>query len=377
MDGLKGLACVLIFIHHFCLCFFPAIHFGTGAPSHLGGVDTAMAQSPFSFLLNGNFLVALFCTVSGVVISMQIMQMEDRTRLADVVAKRYFRLMLPLLPIALAVLLLSNLGGFSNLTVAGETGSQWAAAYYGAPISPLEALRSAFVRTWFFGDDTLSTAFWMLSKLFFGTFLSVILSVIAWKYNRRTWVLYAVSSFLLLGFSELMAAFVLGTLLAWLVINQPNVLRPAVGLPLLLLGLLLGAYPSGVMPTNLYRHLDFLTYIDWHILGAFFTLFGIFSCKAPQKVLSIPPLRWLGGCSYAVYLLHIPLLFSLSTSLFLWTREPLGYLGSVGVSLAVSAVLLIFLSYLYARYVERGCDWVQRRILIFFKSEKQGRRTQT
>lgn len=367
LDGLRGLACILIFVHHFCLCFLPAIHFGESAPTYLWGFDRSLSQSPLSFLLNGNFLVAIFCTVSGVVISMQVIRMEDRERLSDLVAKRYFRLMLPLLPVAVAVFLLSNFGAFTNLEAAGYTGSSWAASYYRDTVSFGEMLQSAVVRTWFFGDDTLSTAFWMLSKLFFGTFLSVILSVIAWKYERHTWVIFAIVSIFLFGNSELLAAFALGTLLAWLVLTRQTLLRPVIGIPSLVLGLALGAFPSGVISTNFYRYLDFLTYVDWHILGAFLTLFGIFCCKIPQKILSAAPLRWLGKCSYAVYLIHIPLLFSLSTSFFLWLREPLGYLGSVGVSFAVSCCCLLLISCFYARYVERGCERGQGFFLNFFK----------
>lgn len=56
LDGLKGIACIMVFLHHFCLAFFPAIHYGNEVPSYLNGFDMFLSQSPFSVLLNGNFL---------------------------------------------------------------------------------------------------------------------------------------------------------------------------------------------------------------------------------------------------------------------------------------------------------------------------------
>jgi len=69
LDGFKGILCVLIFVHHFLLLFFPAIHYGQAAPTHLNGLDTYLSQSPVSFVFNGNYMVSLFCVISAVVIS--------------------------------------------------------------------------------------------------------------------------------------------------------------------------------------------------------------------------------------------------------------------------------------------------------------------
>lgn len=367
MDGLKGIACILIFVHHFLLVFYPAIHYGGAAVSYLDGYDIAFSQSPLSVVVNGNFMVALFCVISGVVISMQIMGMSDKDKLAEVVLKRYFRLMFPLFLVGLLVYLFLRLNFFTNIETAALTQSPWASVLYQEPITFVQFLESVFINIWFYGDNTLSTAFWMLSSLFFGTFLSIILSVISWKFKKKAWIIYVFVLICLFNVSDLKLAFVFGTLLAWAYINVPKIFNQFVGWIALIIGLFLGGYPSGVIPTNIYRFLSRLSYTDLHIIGAFFTLYGIWSCKILQKILSLRIFQWLGEISYSVYLIHIPLLFTVSTSIFLLTNKAIGYLSSVVLSFGISLILLIIISFIYHRYVEKSCTLLQKKLFNFLQ----------
>lgn len=368
VDGLKGIACILIFCHHFALIFFPATFYGPWVTSHLGAIDTSLAQSPLGVFINGNFLLAVFCMLSAFILSLQVLRMEDKSRLGAVVAKRYFRLMPPLFGVGLVVWLFLRFGLFTNAGVVEATGSPWAGLYYQGSLSFRDFLEAALVRVWFYGDESLSTAFWMLSRLFYGSFLSILLSAVAWKYPKRAWVLYVAVAALLFDKSELLLAFALGTLLAWMLesgIRLPKLTAPAA----VLLGLVLGGYPSGISATNFYRYFRGLDFIDWHILGAFVLVLGILFWEGAQKLLSRRLFRWLGKISYSVYLIHIPLLFSLSTGIFLWTEGTLGYLGSAALSFGVSLGALIALAWLYHRFVEMGLARLQDR--LFSRLEKK------
>lgn len=372
LDGLRGIACIFIFYHHFSLAFLPAMFYGNAVPSQFGDFEAWFAQAPVSVFLNGNFMVALFCMLSGTVISMQVMKLQDKSKLSDIITKRYFRLMLPVFAVGFLVFLLSALHLFSHFDAATITASPWLTYYYKEPITFLTFLRSSLIDTWFFGSDILSTAFWMLSKMFFGTFVCIILSCICWKYHSRAWIVYLFISFCFLNHAELYLAFVLGTLIAWIFLYQPRFLNKYAGVVALLLGVFLGGFPSGVEPTNIYKHLSpLLSYIDWHIIGAALTLYGLFSCAFLQKILSLRPFQWLGEISYSVYLLHIPLLFSFSCFLFVRMVDAAGgYAAAVLVTLAVTSMLLLVLSFLFAKYVERMCVTVQQTITARFLSKK-------
>ncbi|MBO5891499.1 MAG: acyltransferase [Oscillospiraceae bacterium] len=368
VDGLKGIACILMFCHHFALIFFPATFYGQWVSTRLYGIDTRLAQSPLGVFLNGNFLLAVFCMLSALVLSLQILRKPDPARLGAVVAKRYFRLMPPLFGVGLVVWAFLRYGLFTHAGVVEATGSPWADLYYQGTMSFRQFLEAALVKVWFYGDESLSTAFWMLSRLFYGSFLSILLSTVAWKYPKRAWILYVVVAALLFDQSELLLAFALGTLLAWMLVREirlPKFASPVA----VLLGLVLGGYPSGIGASNFYRFFRGLTFIDWHILGAFVMILGILSWEGAQKCLSWRLFTWLGKISYSVYLIHIPLLFSLSTGVFLWTEGKLGYLGSVAVSFGVSLVTLTALSWLYHRFVETGCGKLQEK--LFARLEKE------
>lgn len=363
LDGVKGLSCLLIFLHHFLLIFYPAIHFGDSVISRFHNIDTALSQSPLTVLVNGNFLVALFCTISGMVVSLQVMTLSDKTKLSDIFVKRYFRLTLPLLPVGLMVYVMLQLGWFTHMDVANSTQSPWAPLMYPAPFSLGHTIKSALVDTWFFGDSTLSTAFWMLNKLFYGTYVSAVLSVISWKY-RRSWIVYLILSLVFFNRGDLMLAFILGTLLASLFSAEATYKRNAfVGVFAFAMGILLGGHPTDVEPTNFYRILNSMTPWDVHAVGAFLTLFGIWNCKKIQSFLSGRITQWLGSISYAVYLLHIPLLFSLTTSVFLFFKTYLRYSYAVLVSFLISIIALIYSAWLYNHVIERFCVLIQKRIL--------------
>ena len=78
IDGLRGICCILIFVHHFLLIFYPGTYSGNAVPSHMiAKLDIYLAQSPFASLFNGNFLVCIFCVVSAVSISYSIFRRTD------------------------------------------------------------------------------------------------------------------------------------------------------------------------------------------------------------------------------------------------------------------------------------------------------------
>lgn len=368
LDGLKGIACFLIFVHHFLLLFYPAVHFGESAISNLNGLDTALSESPLSVIFNGNYFVALFCVISGVVISLQVMTLSDKEKLASTVAKRYFRLMLPVFPVAIIVFLISQLNGFTNIEASTFTGSTWAGQYYTETITFEKFIKSTFIETWFYGDNTISGNFWVISKMFFGSFLSMLLSVITWKYKKRAWILMVLISLCFFDHSDFYLAFSLGTLIAWLIVNKEKFFHKVPGVILLIFGIFLGGFPSGVTPTGIYKPFIFHSYADIHILGAVMTIYGIISLKVTQRALSIKPFTFLGKISYSVYVIHAPLLFSLTSSLFLAFKDSMGYTLNTLLVFIISSIVLIAICYVYNRYVEKGLNTVQYKLFKWLEA---------
>ncbi|KAI9729515.1 MAG: hypothetical protein M1818_008487 [Claussenomyces sp. TS43310] len=101
MSGLRGLASLFVFIHHYPLDYFPHLHRGYLATSE----DTSLLQLPFvRIIYSGRFMVAIFFVLSGYVLSykpIQLARSGNRAALLETLAssvfRRFMRLFLPIL----------------------------------------------------------------------------------------------------------------------------------------------------------------------------------------------------------------------------------------------------------------------------------------
>lgn len=371
IDGLRGVSAFGVYLHHFIVAFIPAAFFGTGAPVRLyKGVDLLLAQSPFAFSVVGNFLVCVFCIVSGMVISSQVMNSHNHDAVSYVIAKRYLRMALPLFVVSLTVYFLMKQSLFSNVEASTLTGSSWLASYYGNPASLKAVFLTSFNTVWFVGDNTFSTAFWMMSILFKGSFLAILLGEISWKYRKSCIYFYIALALVFIRIDSMYLLFVLGTVLSYLMKNEIGAGKyPYLWVMVLAIGLFLGGYPSGMEPTNIYRVLWLPSYLTrfqfFHILGAFFTVLGILYLEPAQRILSFKGFLWLGRNAYALFLVHIPIMFSLSTTLFMWIQERMGgYQKPLAIVFLLTTAAILTVSHFFHVIVERRCYLVTDAFLL-------------
>lgn len=373
IDGLKGFACIGVLLHHFLLAFLPATYYGDLNMSIIQNkLDVKMAQAPYAFFINGNYMVALFCLVSALVLGLKVMNLENRRYVTEMFIKRYPRLMLPTIPVIISVYVMLKYECFSHLKAAKWTQSPWLASYYLEKVSFKRCIDSIFVTTWYASDVTFSNAFWMLGSLFFGSMLAIILSTFTWKIRRNAVeLIYVFCVFLYIRVNTLQLAFVFGVLLAHLFKERKYLFNhKGIGIFCFLLGIFLGGYPSGIRPVNIYRYLnilpqEILSYQFWHIIGAFFTVYGLWNMGLACKILECRGMQFLGKISYAIYLIHIPLLFSVSCHIFneLMASKKMSYLMGVWITLVITIVCTLILGWMYNRYIEAWCNKVLNEIL--------------
>ncbi len=71
LDGIKGIAAIGVFTHHFLLDFLQSTYSGSRVSAHISAeLEYGFAQSPLSVLVNGNFWVCMFCLISGIILSL-------------------------------------------------------------------------------------------------------------------------------------------------------------------------------------------------------------------------------------------------------------------------------------------------------------------
>lgn len=383
IDGLRGMACLCIVLHHFVMGYVPGAYSGDVGVAHLSnGMERAFAQSPLSFFTIGDFWVTIFCMVSGFVIANQVYRMTSEEQLSKALFKRYPRLMLPVAAVSVLVFFMMQVGLFYNDVAAAQTGSEWLAMFYNEKASLRELFFGTVADTWFVGMQlTFSNAFWMLNELFIGSFVAYILAVIGKKQQTRMLYLYGFFTLVFLSMNSRYAAFSIGVALAlvfakWAELWLSKKGSALIGVALMVVAVLLGAYPVGMVPTNAYRLLilpessPMGSYYFYHILGAACLMLGIGLCKPLIKALSLAPLQLLGKISYSVFLVHIPILFSLSAWIFVTVLSSgVGYSMAAGMTLLTSVAAVLLIGWLFYRFVEMPCQNLVHKLTQFFFEE--------
>lgn len=365
INGLRGIACIMIFLHHFLVGFFPATYYGVGVVSHGNGAwDVFLSQSPLGVFINGNFWVCVFCVLSALVQSYKIYHSEDLGELPYDMAKRYFRLALPVFCVSCIVYLMLKLETFGNIQAGAVTQSPWIMSYYQVKASVKDVFLSAFVNVWTQGDTTFSNAFWMLQYILWGSYLTYMLALVTRNRRPRILVLYLGLIVLFINRNVYMTAFVAGCFVAYEMTYYSGRFWDSLwlGVTELVAGLFMGGYPTGVAPSNIYRYLTWMPYERWHILGALFFVLGIIHLKPMRQLLETRVSLFFGKISFAVYLVHIPVVFSLGTYAFLWSYGATGrYQISAGLAGVVSVCAILVLAALFRRFVEPLCGRIISR----------------
>lgn len=378
IDGLKGIACFQVFFNHFMCSFYPAYYLSGEQIVHTNGFEKWLAYSPLNMLLEGEMFVAIFCLVSGLFLTLKVMGLKDKSiKLSEIIVGRYFRLVLPVVPIGALVCLMTRLNFFSNEAAAQITGSEWLGSFYNRPLGVVETLSSVLIKTWFYGDDTLSTAFWMLPQMFIGSFLAILLGIIYWKMPKKSVWIYAFVALALIPRHDYVVVFAIGAIFAWMLkenqidflrrIDSKGVAATVVGVLCVLIAHIVAGYPIQLEPKGIYVYMN-LGFNDlWRVIGGTLLVFGIWNVGIFQKFLSLPIFKNLGGLCYEFYIIHIPLLFSVGTSIFMiLTDWGLSYNVAGIVNFVLTFGITIACAYFYSKYISRLCVNAENYILQFF-----------
>lgn len=339
-DGLRGFAAMVVVVFHYLAMLHPewVADYAT-SPGLL--VDT-----PLAVFWNGPFAVAVFFVLSGFVMAAAA---ERRApHLIGNMLTRYLRLAVPVLASVLLAWLWLSLMPTAARDLAGtfEAPSRWLTYTEQAPLPGLPAaIHDGLAGSFITGMSAFNNVLWAMQIELVG---SVLLFLVYWLGGFRRWLRFAaLAGFAVLGLLVLRDAylcFVTGALIyeghkagIW------RRLPPLAGLAALLLGMVLGApgagfaerwgldmLPGRLQPGN-----------PWGLVpvaGATLILLGVHLLATLQRWFETAPLQWLGRISFALYLVHVPVLYTFVAweRLNLGLPEPLVFAVFVGGVLALA-----------------------------------------
>ncbi len=362
LDGIRGLAAFLVVLHHFGLAFFLAYHDWKPELSNWDGQDIAYGQSVFSVFTNGNFAVCIFFVLSGFVLSRQYFQKNDPSVLISAAIRRFPRLYIPIaFTICLSYLLLKT-GAYQNRALSEITKSWWIRDFWITPILPseLHQLRiSLFFRTMLKGDAFWNTAFWTIGIEFYGSLLVFAFLALTHQLRNRGFWLLCIAYYFISMDSPFYEAFILGVGLHFIKPWQlpSGKLRSLLAVFLLLAGLLLGSFPSsGSRQETIFRYFPDLIDLfsaEWlHVFGGVCLISSVLLSPRLQQFFSLRAFRFLGRISFSMYLIHVLLIGSLSSAIFLQLYPSMGYFPATAVTLVATLVVCFVASYLMTRFMD-------------------------
>ncbi len=365
----------MVFLFHFILGFMPQRHGQESASAIPGG---NLMETPFFFLINGHAAVTFFFVLSGFVLSYSYFRKGSCVGLIGSIIKRWPRLFPIALISTLCSWLLIHYGLYSYSETAAITNSQWMARFAHARGDFLnstlgDAFMQGFFFTFFRGDENLNTSLWTMHYEFIGSLLVFALVPIL-NGMRAALAVIIFLIFMLAAFyiSVYMCAFIMGCFLSYYrcqITHYKSVLplnRFMLSVSLLFIILAFGYTEPGrgfysfmqmsdasmMRPTRILIH-SIAAVVLIEIILNYETVYALFNSAVG---------RFLGRCSFALYVIHVPLIFSFSNYIFLTFLDQFGYRFTVLLTFCLSLFLLFLVSWMMTLLDERWCRYINRNV---------------
>lgn len=364
LEGLRAIAAVVVVLYHASLIFYPAFFYGVGttlAPVQNAGIESFLYQNPLSGVLSGTFAVGIFFVLSGFVLSIAFFQKQDQSIIRRMAAKRYIRLMVPAFFSVILAWLAIRMGGSVVMgKVVSVTHSGWLAGLWTFSPHLHTALFQGVVGIFTsVANTTYNPVLWTINYEFLGSFI-VFGAALLFGQMRNRWVVYLVLIFALAN--SWLLGFMLGMVLADLYANRHGLIQQLdvrIKIGLIFVGIVFGGFPAGPITNPVYRFLEIPKFlqteqISFYItIGATLLVFAALTLRPFTRFLAHPRISGFGKYTYSLYLIHMPILFTVCTGTFLvFHHIHIGFHTASLFAIFVTAVVLVPLVYLFERYID-------------------------
>ncbi len=386
LDGLRGIAALIVVVTHSLSAFQPAVVFGQPA-----GVGSWLClRTPLALCTNGFGAVAVFFLLSGFVLTKKYFTVRPSLGLfAEDFSKRFLRLYLVALPASVLAVLLMLAGMYYNQPAALVSSSQWlehlrtTGAWQDVMrllASPLASLSGEYIVVGW----TLWVELWASYVLFI-----LLLSVFALPQRLRNQVyavLFVLSRIGLGKASQIgwLSYFILGMAIA----DNESWIKPAyAGLSdrvrLLVNACFLAIFTAfACIPCYAWAEGDQALPV-WVCKAASIPFvsgpsgltgvlaFLLVALWGPaQKAMSQRPMRYLGNISVGLYLIHIPVICAVSSAFALRCRQLPAqqlHLALWGIAVATVAISVIA-GHFYSKVFDQFAIAVSRKMGKYVRS---------
>ena len=363
LEAIRGCASIIVVLAHFVAAFFPSAVFGSGYKAHESW-EILFTTTPLSILFAGHFAVCLFFVLSGYILSMPYCgpAAKDSPGLMAAVVKRPIRLGGLVLVTVLISLCISKLDGFYNALASSASGSvPWLSRYFLTTTPPTLQLLRDLSTSLFSVGHVYNPPLWTIEIELWGSFLTYSL-LLLFRTSKLRYIAYALTTVFVVLAGGLYHGFVFGILIADISKCYPELwsrmARPAVSVPLLVLGLAFASFPNYVEKQDVAHTVySILPWVGlkgggYAMVGAVFVFLATLLNDRLQKVLSGRIFEYVGRVSFAVYTVHFLVLCSLSSWLFIQLVPQFSYSTNCAIVAVSYLVVTFIIAHVLTYYVD-------------------------
>ncbi len=341
IQGLKGVSMLTVLFGHFYLIFNVLMSEGQINP-------------PLNIFINGNLAVCLFLIMSGYLIGKSASKISSLSDLSQAIIKRYLRLGIPI-SFVVVIAYIFYLTGLYQLQKINELAPNIAIESFYVKIKPIHFLENLFFSP--LGSSKVLGPCWMLIYIFVGSIIIYLLDI----YHRGKSLVHIAASTLILIYatnstcSIYFACVLIGYLSYILDKNFPNIKSDnrmtIVALPCIIIGYYIQT-KTDVLNWNATQSATAAT-LFW---------LGVNYCKPMRCLLSIKPVVLLGDISFSIYIVHWPIICTLSC--YLYQVLPINNMTTLLLTdLLISLFVVIIVSIFYNKYIEFKADNITKSII--------------
>jgi len=363
LEGLRGLAALSVVLLHYLVAFYPAFY--TGNPEHSNtrnNLEVLISTTPLNLIYAGNFGVCIFFVLSGYVLSYKFFKTKDTSVLTKSAIKRYPRLLVPVMTCIFISYLLMKVSLFFNMEASAYTNSDWwLGSFWQFEENFFDMVQQSFIGAFLDYQSNYNPVLWTMTYEFYGSLLIFSVAALIGKVNNR-WVFYLL--LILLFYKTYYLGFILGMVLSDYTVTIKNIKytnHTLTKVLLLIVAIYLGSFPREAqidLTGTIWNYINKAYFTDlptfYHTIGAFLLLYVLIASERMKKLFSIRILENLGKISYSMYLIHLLILGTFSSYLYLKLQPYLSHSINFVITFLISIILIVLLSSAFYKYVDKS-----------------------
>ena len=282
LDGLRGVAASVVFFGH---------------------LSSALTGSSWGF--NGNSAVCIFFVLSGYVLS-ELAQYSGLSFPAQAL-RRYSRLVVPMLITSAFAWTLLALGAYRNLQAAALINSWWLGSWYKFEPSFAAMIQETAYGVFISGHSDYNCNLWTMRPELTGSLYVFLIGAIAPTRRLRAMCYVALG---LYYWSDYVLLFAIGALLHDF---HPELARMVLRIWLKALIFVFSLFLCVARQKWLdVLHFPAIDGMHWHMAAAALLVLSVLHWPLLQRLLGSHPGQLLGRISFVLYLIHVPVICSLT-----------------------------------------------------------------